>query len=210
MISKVAMQNKNLLNKGTPLETVFSNEGYRRFLTGPVGNRISNRAGFTPIPITPIEDKRRQLVRGFTLLELILVILILSVLTGLSIPVFRKTFVNLQLDAFSLDLSSVLNYARQMAIFNRSEYRVRFNLDEKKFWIEQEISEKQGLKFEMIKGRFGKVYTLPETIDIESSKEYITFYPDGSSDIITITINTDTKTHIFTTEGTSGYAIKIK
>lgn len=129
---------------------------------------------------------------GFTLLELILVILIMAVLLGLSTPEFRKTFNNMQFSRSCSDLSAVLNYARQRAIFTRTEYQVRLDLTEAKFWIEY-------------KGKSDRVYSLPKGIVINSDKDRLTFYPDGRADSVTITISNDAKSRTFTTEGTRGH-----
>lgn len=131
--------------------------------------------------------------KGFTLLELILVVLIISALVGLSTPMFRKTLADMQFNQACMDLNSALNYARQAAILNKGEYQVKLNAGEGKFWIQPG----------------GKAYSLPKEIKIISDKGQITFYPTGRCEAATITVTSGSKSRTFTTEGTAGY-VKIK
>lgn len=143
---------------------------------------------------------------GFTFLELVFVVLIMSVLTGISVPLFRKTYSNMQLVQSCSDLSGALNFARQNAILNRNEYRLVLNTDDSSFWIEYKALEADKPVFKKIEGKFGKIYYLPKNLKITADKNILTFYPNGRSDIITIVITNNLKSYTFSTEGTAGYA----
>ena len=130
--------------------------------------------------------------RGFTLVELVLVILLISILVGLSTPLFKRTFSDLELRNISLDIAKMINYAQEMAIVDKIKYKLNFNIDRGEFWIA---------------GRHGKKITLPRGLKITLDAEYIdkgelAFYPDGRSDKAEIKI-TDRKTG-------EGRLIKIK
>jgi len=146
--------------------------------------------------MSPIGASKKNLPKtqlGFTLLELMLVVLIAAVLAGMSVPMFRKTFNNLQFERCCWDLAALLNYAGQRAIFSRTEYRFRLNTDEAKFWIEY-----NGLPV-------GNIYYLPRGISIIADKKELIFYPNGSADKATITVTSGARSRIFTTEGTRGH-----
>jgi len=130
---------------------------------------------------------------GFTFIELVLVILIISSLVALAVPGFRKAFNNMQFEQVSSDISGALNFARANAIFKRTECRVMISRDKQSFYIE---------------GR-SNVYHMPQGIKINSDKESVSFYPDGRSQSITITLSSSDKIRAFSTEGTRGY-VKIK
>jgi len=54
--------------------------------------------------------------RGFTIMELMLTILVLGILLGLSVPMFRETMLNNRIVASNNEFISGLNYARSEAI----------------------------------------------------------------------------------------------
>ena len=130
---------------------------------------------------------------GFTFIELVLVILIISSLAAMAVPGFRKTFNNMQFEQVSSDVSGVLNFARSNAIFKRTECRVMIDRDKQYFFVEGA----------------SRVYSMPRDIKIDSDKGSVSFYPDGRAQNITITLNGIDKTRTFSTEGTRGY-VKIK
>jgi len=130
---------------------------------------------------------------GFTFIELVLVILIISSLAALAVPGFRRTFNNMQFEQVSSDISGVLNYAAANAIFKRTECRVIIDKDKQCFYVEGT----------------SRVYGMPRGIKIDSDKESVLFYPDGRSQSITITLSGTDKIRTFSTEGTRGY-VKIK
>ncbi len=129
---------------------------------------------------------------GFSLIELILVVLIISVLTGLCIPVFRNTFLNMQFEQACLRLEATLDYARQAAVFKRIEQRVNFDTENRRLRVLPA----------------GKVYVLPEGITIKADAKQLTFYPDGNSGEVNITIENGRRNCFWTTEGNWGYVTK--
>ncbi len=162
-----------------------------------------------PTGKSPLRSANKMCRRGFTFLELIFVILIIAVLTGVSMPMFKNTFLNMQMSQISSDLAEALNYARQSAILNRNEYRVRLNADGGDFWIEYKTFQDNKIKFEKLEGKFGRIYNLPKGVSMTSDKDALAFYPNGRADIATIVIKNDKTMRTFTTEGTTGY-VKIK
>jgi prepilin-type N-terminal cleavage/methylation domain-containing protein len=147
--------------------------------------------------VETISQTGNRIKQGFTFLELTFVVLIIAVLTGLSVPMLRNAFSNMQLLQSSSNLADVLNYARQAAILDRCEYRLRLDVSEKSFWIEQNGSKS------------GKVYSLPKGIEIYSKMDQIGFYPNGKSDDAEIIIKNKAKIFIFTLSNTARF-IKIE
>src|SRR2546422_5520928 len=77
-------------------------------------------------------DPRRHRARGgFTLLELLVVMLIVTILAGVAIPQFRRTFRNLQLQVFASDVATLLTYANRRAVARGEVLRVHFDVDRK-------------------------------------------------------------------------------
>ena len=147
---------------------------------------------------------------GFTFIELMLVTAIIGILAGLSIPLFRRTFSDIQLTTSSQGIVSLARYARQRAIIERSHYRLNLDVDKNRYWLNRlKLSSKEDREFEDVEGKFGKVYFLPREITIFSKSPHISFYPDDSSDKVNISLtNVNGKTNKLTTKGPRG-SVKI-
>ncbi|MEW6380862.1 MAG: GspH/FimT family pseudopilin [bacterium] len=64
--------------------------------------------------------------KGFTLIELVIVIVIMGAAMALAAPKIGKSLEKMQLRSAARRLSAVLRYARQMAISRKKEYTVTF------------------------------------------------------------------------------------
>jgi prepilin-type N-terminal cleavage/methylation domain-containing protein len=129
--------------------------------------------------------KKYQSNAGFTLIELVFVILIISILVALSTPLFKRTFTNLELKNTSFNIAKIISYAREMAIIKRANYRVNFDPEKGKTWITRldTTAEEGPPAYKRIGGRYGRVFSLPGGVMIEAETEEITFYPDGRASL---------------------------
>lgn len=115
--------------------------------------------------------------KGFTLIELLVVVLIIAITLGLSAPLFRKTFANVQLSLRAEEMSGLMRYARERAVAENA--LMRFNLDAKSGKYRLSKKKEDGEAYEGLSGRYGREYSLGEEIKIEAQEEAIDFYPDG-------------------------------
>lgn len=116
-----------------------------RFFSIPVLLIISGDAGFSS------GEKRRSLrliqgssaviqgksflnARGYTLLELIVVIVLLGLMFGLTVPRFRQTVLSDSLDATSLRIIGVVQDLREKAISDQVSYVLHLDIRQKKLW----------------------------------------------------------------------------
>lgn len=67
------------------------------------------------------------MARGFTLVELVLVLFVMSLLAGLALPAVGRGVDTLQLRAEAAAFSTFLRYAREQAITRREAHEVRVN-----------------------------------------------------------------------------------
>ncbi|MDD5440012.1 MAG: prepilin-type N-terminal cleavage/methylation domain-containing protein [Candidatus Omnitrophica bacterium] len=126
--------------------------------------------------------------RGFTLIELVLVILLISVLIGLSTPQFKNTYEGLELDNSSRDLAQIMNFAREMAVVNRENYRIFIDPGERVYWLERYDASNEPAGYKRFAGRFGKAFRISGRLSVLSSGNEAVFYPDGHSDELRVVL----------------------
>jgi len=84
--------------------------------------------------------------KGFTMIELMVVLLVSSILAGFGFFFLYNSQPNLKLEGISRDLVTDLRYAQQMAISQQVKYGVRFSSDQKKYQIIQFSQTEQIIK----------------------------------------------------------------
>jgi prepilin-type N-terminal cleavage/methylation domain-containing protein len=139
--------------------------------TGSEGTR--NRKTFTPLEkasggVMGMRIKGRSSLTGFTLLELILVMVVLSILLAVSAPAFKTSVRNAELKNFTSKLYLFLDYARTHATLKNVVLGVTFDNDEKAVTLEEN-------------GAVLSRIAVPDNIAVTTEEPQILFYPDGTS-----------------------------
>lgn len=135
---------------------------------------------------------------GFSLLELIVTLAIISVISGMVAPMFGASIGTIQYRNARNDLIAVLQFTQELAIREGREFRVYIDKRENAYWVE-ELAQKEGpLKtFVPVKESFGQRQVLPDFIDLtqirarkdrKSSDVFVGCYPNGASDEAQITV----------------------
>lgn len=139
-------------------------------------------------------------LNAITFIELLLVIIIIGILIGVSIPSFRKTSNRLQLENSARQLQTVMNYLHQRSIIEQKIILLNIDNEKKEYWAQIKDTSTPL-----------KTYPIPSDIFIEIIKKsdtdnkQILFYPDGQIDKITIKLtNREKETISLTTEGVYG------
>ncbi len=97
----------------------------------------------------PRNDNRKP---GFTILEILTVIAIISALTLIAFPVYRQIAPKLTLDSTIRDVASDLRYAQQLAVAEQVVYKVSFNIPQNNYSIINSASG-QTIKSQTINSR---------------------------------------------------------
>ncbi len=134
--------------------------------------------------ISPIgSDPQHQGAQaGFTLLELLIVILLMAVVVGFSVPRFSRTFSHLQLQVFAYDVAKLLTYAGKRAVARGEMLRIHFDVEGRRYWLAQAQEGSPEGEFERVASKFGRISSVPEAISLDPSAREVTFYPDGRAD----------------------------
>ncbi|MEW5745813.1 MAG: GspH/FimT family pseudopilin [Nitrospirota bacterium] len=74
--------------------------------------------------------------RGFTLLELIIVMFLVSLMLGLSTVLLVNALPSSNLDATAREVSAVIRYARSLAVISGERQVMTLDMDAKRFGIE--------------------------------------------------------------------------
>lgn len=130
---------------------------------------------------------------GFTLLELIVVLTVLTLLTAAIVPVFAGSSAGINGDRWVRDLVATLNYAHERSMMQSVEYRVYLDADAGSFWLARLSGYDGGNPvFAPLAYPEGRAMTLPEGYEIDRLRarrdavekaHFIAFYPTGASDI---------------------------
>ena len=116
---------------------------------------------------------------GFTLIEMVLVLLLLSVFLGLAVPNFRKSFEQIELKTTVRHLAEVMRYAQSEAVTTGDQLKLEFNPEFSKYWLTR---VKDTDHDERIKTPLGDIFVLPDDFKITAPEDVINFYPDGTID----------------------------
>ena len=165
---------------------------------------------------SPISQSAGRLFRGgalrscgFTLIELMVVIVIISILTALMIPEMSGTFQDALLRASSRELINVFDLAYSRAVSLNQVRRVRIDETNGRYLVEKQVQERGQENFvpaDDVPGSHGQLdariavefhpegeFAADETASLESpvagnspDEALIVFYPDGTADAGTI------------------------
>lgn len=116
--------------------------------------------------------------KGFSILELWISIVIVSILVGISLPLFRETFSSLQFENFVHKIISFMRYAQEMAITHNKAYKMEVYKEEKRLVLILDEKKQEGKEF-----KFAKDYNFDTEILI------LVFNPVGGIEILNKEMN---------------------
>ncbi len=144
--------------------------------------------------------------KGFTFIEVILVISILGILTAISTPLFRRTFDDLQVRNFCRDVSKLSKYVQERAIMEQMIHRIDFDADNNEYWVSIAKDPLNPEKFIRLNNKFGRMRRFSSNIVLECVKPHAVFYPDGRADeLIIYASGADGEVYTLTNKETTGY-----
>ena len=137
-------------------------------------------------PFEPTSMKDRTQKSGFTLLEMLAVIMVIGVILGLALPQV-SSLGRAELRASTRRLSGTIRLGYHLAVLNKKNYRLLLDLDQQAYAIE----ERMGDEYVLVQSELLQPRVLPEGVWIrevqiagrecenECRKEYLYFSPYG-------------------------------
>lgn len=121
---------------------------------------------------------------GFTLLELLLVILILAALITVSVPTLAKTAQNFHFRSRTKKLELLFKYLKQISIMEGRIYKFTLDKTQNRYEIEAENKKDVGGDFAKMYGSILRPKNLTEDLifkweKLDQEKSEIVFYPNG-------------------------------
>ena len=123
--------------------------------------------------------------QGFTLIEILLVVVIMAVIAVLAVPNFSRTYAGIELRKAADDLAYRMRYAQSYAITRNTLTRLEFDPFFTQYWLTRQSGDEtaQGA-FERIPGRMGEITGIPRDAQVSFAEggPALYFYPDGTMD----------------------------
>ncbi|MFH1384395.1 MAG: hypothetical protein ABIH47_05455 [Candidatus Omnitrophota bacterium] len=126
---------------------------------------------------------------GFTLIEILLVVLLISIFTGLVIPRVGVLFFNYELHSTIEKIEKLIHYAQQSPVLDGTVYKMSIEREEKRFSLFSQQKQDKKEEFEKITGKGSFSIRLPKNMELSDlTSDEIFFFPDGSSTIAQFSI----------------------
>ena len=103
------------------------------FAGAPSGRNSFLLPFLLPLPQSTFKKSSKH-TRGYTLIELIVVIVLLGLMFGITVPRFRQGLLSDSLDATSLKLVGLAQDLRERAISDQVSYILHLDIREKRIW----------------------------------------------------------------------------
>jgi type II secretion system protein H len=140
------------------------------------------------MPTLAIGDMRTRGRAGFSLIELLVVIVLMAVLTAMIVPEMRGTFEDARLRSTGRKLASAMNLAHSRAVTLQQAHRLALDAQSGRFAVERMARETEGSGFIPVSdvpggtGELDKRITLELSKDTEGDPNTVSFYPNGTAE----------------------------
>ncbi|HEY3320914.1 MAG TPA: GspH/FimT family pseudopilin [Planctomycetota bacterium] len=133
------------------------------------------------------QTRQHMRATGFTLLELVLVMLIVTVLAGIAAPSLRGFLAGRKSSDAAAQVIALAQYGRVQAVSSGNVYRLNLDADGLGYWL----TVQRGADFGELGTEFGRRFTLPEGMtgawnSQASSEGHMDFFPNGRTTATTL------------------------
>ena len=135
-----------------------------------------------------LPDKEHELpaffsLKGFTFIEILLVVVLLGVLVAVSVPNLQASFKTLLLKDTAQDMATLMRYAQSRAIVKKTTIEFVYDDLARSYALfqsdgGQDLDDGQR-ELKRISGKRGRDFRIPSEIECKTTDSRITFTPDG-------------------------------
>lgn len=150
--------------------------------------------------------------KGFTLIEIMTVVIIIGIVCALAAPNFGKGYSRFQLDKTTDDLINVSRWAQAMAIGQGRIYALYFSVDRHAYGIQyakDAVDPDDRSVFEPVPGPLGHMHLVPDAVHIRVHDDKLEFYPDGTIDPTTIEVYSSQRKELLSTVAVRGLMTRV-
>lgn len=119
-------------------------------------------------------------MRGFTLIELSLVIVFILIILGLSAPALKNALSDITIKDAAYNLAKLAAYAQEHAVLSGQDHKIIFDYQKGTYRLFAFGQAGTEGAYTRVKDRFGRLIKAPAGIVISGSAPEIFFHPDGS------------------------------
>lgn len=117
---------------------------------------------------------------GFTLIEVLLVVVIVTIMVAIATPLFRNTLTTIQVDNTAQDIAQLMRFLQARAAAERITCQLRIDLAAGSYQASQLVAGKTK------SSSIGQTKIIPDNTNVVATKNPIFFFPDGTVDSVTI------------------------
>jgi prepilin-type N-terminal cleavage/methylation domain-containing protein len=129
---------------------------------------------------------------GFTLVEILLVVLVLSFVAALALPKSDLAYQRVQLRNAASDIVYLIRYGQGRAAVDKRVLRLEFGEAFKSCWLVEAKATADGSSvdttYERLSGRWSRTLSFPTEVAVESEGRTVDIRPDGSIEKVEIKV----------------------
>ncbi len=121
--------------------------------------------------------------KGFTLIEVVIVAVIISIISAIAIPRFGKVMTGLKLKTTGRNVTSALRLARSNAVSQKRPFGVYFDIDNRQYTLFEDKVNLSSHTYDLGDSAMS-VVTLPENVNFGYASfinSAVIFFPNGSA-----------------------------
>ncbi len=156
--------------------------------------------------------------RAFTFIELLIVMALIGIITGLAVVNFGRNYEQLELQQTAKDLTYLMRYAKMLAVTHQKEYQLILDTTQHQYWITEDLpvnpsdnsnqtSQTPSAPSEHPAEYWQRVQKIPIELKVKADKTSAVFHTNGAIDEISIYLCREKQCLIATTQ-TSGNSVE--
>ncbi len=148
--------------------------------------------------------------KAFTLIEILLVVILLSVVAAIALPNFGPVYRDMQLRRSADDIVYLMRYTQTRAITKGVMCQINFDPIASTYWLTQQAAvqaddKEDKVSFEAVPGRWGRIFHIMSPVQLDPKVAHINFSPDGNIEKIKFSICLGDNCLTISTEEQRGY-----